>query len=500
MKRREFLGNLTGAVVLGRAGLLYPAGIREAISDGNASQTQTAGSYTFPKDFFWGTATASYQVEGAWNVDGKEESIWDRFCHTPGRVKGGDNGDVACDHFHSYIDDIEIMRRLHQRSYRFSIAWPRIQFSSNGAVNQAGLDHYERVTDALLAAGIRPLCTLYHWDLPQLLLDRGGWLNRDLASRFADYAAIVAKRLGDRITQWAVFNEPWIFTYLGYASGSHPPGSKNFEHYLRAAHTVNLAQAMATRAIRAQTSLARIGSAYNMAPAVPRSATQVDADAADRYHHSNNVYFLEASMHGRYPAFLSGDRALAAMDFHTGDERLMQAPVDWIGINYYKRTIVEDASSNATSLSPRDNASIGTEGWLTHNGWEVWPDGLYDITMQISREYPGIPIEITENGCAYSDAPEIGAVPQVHDKRRIRYYHDHLLALGRAIRDGADVRGYHAWSLLDNLEWQDGYSQRFGLVYVDFPTQRRVIKDSGLWYGRVAEANKLDAGSDIDSA
>jgi len=353
------------------------------------------------------------------------------------------------------------------------------------------------VTDALVAACIRPLCTLFHWDLPQTLQDRGGWLNRDLASRFADYAAIVVKRLGDRITQWAVFNEPWIFTYLGYAGGTHPPATRNYEHYLRAAHTVNLAQAQATRAMRAQSSVAKIGSAYNMAPAVPRSGTQADNDAAKRLHQFNNVYFLEASMHGRYPAPLSSDRALAAMGFQAGDERLMQAPVDWIGINFYKRTIVEDAPSNAETLSSRVTASIGTEGWLTHNGWEVWPDGLYDITMQIAREYPGIPIEITENGCAYSDAPEIGSAPEVHDVRRIRYYREHLVALARAIRDGADVRGYHAWSLLDNLEWQEGYGQRFGLVYVDFPTQRRVIKDSGLWYGRVAATNTVDRTEDI---
>jgi beta-glucosidase len=500
MKRREFLGAVTGAVVLGHSSLMRADSVRDDGHGAQLAKADTPGSYIFPKDFFWGSATASYQVEGAWNAGGKEESVWDRFCHTPGRVKGGDTGDIACDQFHRYPEDIDIMRRLHLRSYRFSISWPRVQFSSTGKPNQAGLDHYDRFTDALLAAGIRPLCTLYHWDLPQLLQDRGGWLNRDLASYFADYAGIVSRQLGDRIAQWAVFNEPWIFTYLGYASGSHPPGARNYEHYLRAAHTVNLAQAMATRTIRAQSSSAKIGSAYNMAPAVPVSASFADADAAKRYHQFNNLYFLEASMHGRYPALLSTDRALTAMGFRAGDERLMEAPLDWIGINYYKRTMVQDQSVSGDSLSSRVTASIGTEGWLTHCGWEVWPQGLYDIVMRISREYPGIPIEITENGCAYSDSPEVGSAARIRDDRRILYYREHLIALASAIRDGADVRGYHAWSLLDNLEWQEGYGQRFGLVYVDFPTQARVVKDSGNWYGRVAAANKVDSVGESISA
>lgn len=447
--------------------------------------------HRFPAGFLWGTATASYQVEGAWQEDGKAESIWDKFSHAPGHIKGGDSGDIACDQYHRYHEDIAIMRQLHQKSYRFSIAWPRIRTDA-GAVNFKGLDHYDRLTDALLKAGISPLCTLYHWDLPQSLQDKGGWLNRDLADHFVEYAALIVKRLGDRIKRWAVFNEPWIFTYLGYAAGIAPPARSSYEDYLRAAHTVCLAYGLAGRAIRSLSATAQIGSAYNMAPAVPRSASAADAEAAERYHHYNNVYFLEAALHGRYPEALTTDKARAAMGFRAGDAELMRGPVDWIGINYYKRAIVQDVAAQLPTLESRVKTSIGSQGWLTDNGWEVWPDGLYDITVKIAREYPALPIEITENGCAYSDGPSLSDPDEVQDMRRAQYYYRHLLALCRAIDDGASVRGYHAWSLLDNFEWQEGYSQRFGLVYVDYPTQKRILKKSALWYGRVAELNAVE--------
>jgi len=492
MKRRKFLAALPALGLARTTAMCSTVGVAEAASkvysDGGAT-------HSFPRGFLWGTATASYQVEGAWKEDGKSESIWDRFCHTPGRVKGGDSGDVACDHYHRFSEDVAIMRQLHQNSYRFSIAWPRIQMD-DGTVNRAGLDHYSRVVDALLEAGISPLCTLYHWDLPQVLQDHGGWLDRDLAFRFADYAEIVLKRLGDRVKRWAVFNEPWIFTYLGYGAGIAPPAKASNNDYLRAAHTTNLAYGLASRAIRATSGQAQIGSAFNMAPAVPRSKSRADAEAAMRYHAYNNVYFLEANLHGRYPDPLATDQAREVMGFRSGDEELMCGPVDWIGINYYKRAMVEDLPATQPTLASRVKTSVGTQGWLTHNGWEVWPDGLYDIVMQIAREYPALPIEITENGCAYSDAPSLNAPARVADSRRIDYYRGHLIALSRAIRDGANVRGFHAWSLLDNLEWQEGFSQRFGLVYVDFPTQRRVLKDSALWYAQVAASNMVhDAAS-----
>jgi len=448
-----------------------------------ASTIGTATAAHFPKDFLWGTATASYQIEGAWDRDGKGESIWDRFCHTPGKVKGGDTGDVACDSYHRYAEDIAIMRQLNQKSCRFSIAWPRILPAGTGTVNDKGLDFYKRLVDAMLAAGIRPSCTLYHWDLPQALQDKGGWPNRDMAGWFADYAAIVTKALGDRITTFAIFNEPYVFTFCGYGIGAHAPGIADMDQYLRAAHVANLAQGDAFRAMRAIAPKAQIGGAYNMSPAVPATETAEDRAAAARMHAANNIFFFEPALTGAYPAAFA---PLDRMGFKPGDETRLRAALDWIGINYYFRMKVRaDASEKTMGYQ----ASMPREAPLTHFGWEVWPQGLYDIVTRIGRDYK-LPIEITENGCAYSDAP--GADGTVQDNRRIAYFKAHLEQLARAIKDGAPVRGYHAWSLLDNFEWSEGYSQRFGLVWVDFGDGRRIIKDSGHWYGRVAATGRVD--------
>jgi beta-glucosidase len=455
-------------------------------------------------------ATASYQVEGAWNEDGKGESIWDRFSHTVGNVRGGATGDVACDHYHLYPQDIALMKRLNQKSYRFSISWPRIQPLGTGTANQKALDHYSKVVDAVLEAGIRPFCTLYHWDLPQALEDRGGWPNRDLAHYFADYAGILAKNLGDRITVWAPFNMPWSFTYLGYGVGVFPPRRSSYSDFLKAAHTVSLAQGEAFRAIKAASSKATVGSAYGMAPAYPKTNTEADRAAAARYHAMNNVFFLDAAMHGRYPKAFAGEIPYEAMGFKSGDDQIMKAPLDWIGFHYYTRRIVSDASG---ATHPGGTASFGTEiedtangrdpytqfsavmpteGPLTDAGLEIWPHGIYELVMQITREYNHPIIEITESGCSYLDAPynkENGGVP---DTRRINFFREELAELARAIADGARVRAFHAWSLLDNFEWADGYSQRYGLTYVDYRDQKRTPKDSGLWYARVAAANHLD--------
>jgi len=466
----------------------------------------------FPDNFIWGMATASYQVEGAWNEDGKGESIWDRFSHTQGKIKGAATGDVACDQYHLYPQDIAILKRLNQKSYRFSISWARIQSTGTGAPNPKGLDHYSRLVDALLEAGIRPFCTLYHWDLPQGLEDRGGWPNRDLASYFADYSRILAKNLGDRITVWAPFNMPWTFTYLGYGTGTFPPCKSDYKQFLKAAHTVNLAQGECFRAIKAASSKATVGSAYGMAPAYPKTSSEVDHEATARYHAMNNVYFLETAIHGRYPKAFVGEIPYEAMGFKPGDEKIMQVPLDWIGFHYYTRRIVSDASG---SSRPGNGGSFGTEieldattgrdpytqfhvempteGPLTDAGLEIYPRGIYDLVMQITREYNHPIIEITESGCSYLDTPydkENGRVP---DTRRIDFFRAELTELSRAIKDGANVRAFHAWSLLDNFEWADGYSQRYGLTYVDFRDQKRTVKDSGLWYGQVAATNKLDA-------
>ncbi len=460
-----------------------------------AGQASSPSQVSFPKGFRWGSATASYQVEGAWNVDDKGESIWDRFSHTVGRVKGGWTGDIACDDYHRFPEDIAIMKQMKLNSYRYSIAWPRIQPSGSGAANQKGIDYYKRLTDAVLAAGMRPLVTLYHWDLPQTLEDKGGWPNRDTAARFADYVDLTVRALGDRIQTWAIFNEPWVFTYLGYGQLVHAPGKNDFDLFLKASHTVNLAQGDAYRAIKAIAPNSKVGSAFSMSPAKPLTSSPEDAAAASRFDAFNNVWFLETALHGRYPdAFVHGT-PLKTMGFQSCDDKRMTAPLDWIGVNYYFRQI---ASAPTTPAPTKPSYAAmgfemvnGREGPITENGWEVYPRGIYDIVMRVANAYK-LPIEITENGCSYGDYPDSSG--RVADQRRIHFYREHLRELAHAIHDGADVRGYHAWSILDNFEWAEGYTQRFGMVYIDFPTQRRFVKDSAKWYSRVASSNALDNG------
>ena len=501
--RRTFLQSSFAAA----AGSALPAAVA---SQAKADAGIVPG--TFPTGFLWGMATAAFQAEGAWKEDGKGESIWDRFCHTRGKIKGAATADVACDHYHRYPEDIAILKQLNQKSYRFSISWPRIQPNGTGTPNQQGLDHYSRVVDTALEAGIRPFCTLYHWDLPQGLEDRGGWPNRDLAGYFADYAGILAKHLGDRITVWAPFNMPWTVAYLGYGVGSFPPGRASYTDFLKAAHTINLAQGMAFRSIKAASAKATVGSAYGMSPAYPKTEGAEDRAAADRYHAFNNLYFLETAMHGRYPNAFVVPMPYEQMGFQSGDEKIMQVPLDWIGFHYYTRRYVSDArtlrkgGAGTIATETQDTAHGGdpwtqldatmpADGPLTDGGLEVYPRGIYDLVTRISREYNNPIIEITESGCSYLDAPypkENGRVP---DDRRIAFFHDELTELSRAIADGARVRAFHAWSLLDNFEWADGYSERYGLTYVDFRDQKRTIKDSGLWYGRVAANNRVVASA-----
>jgi len=505
MNRRQFINKSIAAA----GGAFLPISGLPGQVPGAISSTAIA-SARFPKDFLWGMATASYQVEGAWNEDGKGESIWDRFSHTVGKVRGAATGDVACDQYHLYRQDIALLKRLNQKSYRFSISWPRIQPLGTGAANQKGIDHYSRLVDAVLEAGLRPFCTLYHWDLPQGLEDRGGWPNRDLAGYFAEYAGILAKNLGDRITVWAPFNMPWSFTYLGYGVGVFPPGRSSYGDFLKAMHTVSLAQGEGLRAIKAASSKATVGSAYGMAPAYPKTDSEADRAATARYHAMNNVFFLEAAMNGRYPKAFVGETPYEAMGYRPGDDKIMKAPLDWVGFHYYTRRIVSDASGNAhaggasfgTEIEgetsggrdpyTRFHAVMPTEGPLTEAGLEVWPKGIYDLVMQITREYNHPIIEMTESGCSYLDSPFEKNGGRVPDVRRVSFFRDELAELARAIADGANVRSFHAWSLIDNFEWADGYSQRYGLIYVDYRDQKRTIKDSGYWYGRVAASNRLD--------
>ena len=448
---------------------------------------------SFPKGFFWGTATAAYQIEGAWQEDGKGESIWDRFAHAPGKIKDSSTGDVACDSYHRWRDDIALLRAMNLNSYRFSISWPRIQPLGSGPANAKGIDYYSRVIDALLEARIRPLVTLYHWDLPQALEDRGGWPNRDTAARFADYVELAARALGDRVSDWILFNEPSAFTDLGYLEGFHAPGHKSLFDFLRATHTVNLAQGAGFRALKSSRPAARVGTAFSMSPCEPSTNSEADRLAAERAHAITNLWFLETALRGRYPepfTFLPE----TAMRINSGDMENLRAPLDFIGINLYYRTIASAPSAVERIANTREwllpvKMTAGTEGPKTDLGWEVWPQALYEIVMRITRDYGRPVIEITESGCAYNDSPDASGV--IRDTRRIEYYRQHLAALARAISDGADVRGYHAWSLTDNFEWAEGFTQRFGLAYVDFKTQQRTVKDSGRWYAKVAAENRL---------
>lgn len=449
---------------------------------------------TFPQNFYWGAATSAYQIEGAWNEDGKGESIWDRFTHTPGKIKNGDTGDTACDSYHQWQRDVALVRAMSLKSYRFSVAWPRVQPIGAGSANSKGVDYYSRIVDALIAAGIRPFVTLYHWDLPQALEEAGGWPNRDTASRFADYVDLVARALGDRVSDWTLLNEPLAFTYRGYLEGSHAPGRKSLFDFLRATHTVNLAQGGAFQALKAARPGSRVGTSFSMSDCQPATDSEEDNVAAERCHAITNLWFLETALKGRYPqalAFLPEK----IMGIKSGDYDRMRAPLDFIGTNLYYRTIASasrllDRVSDAQQFIFPVKMSGGEQGPKTDVGWEVWPQAMYNIVTRITRDYNRPQIEISESGCAYNDRPDDTGT--IHDTRRIQYHDGYLRAVAGAMNDGADVRGYHAWSLLDNLEWTEGYSQRFGLIYVDFKTQQRTIKESGNWYAKVAGLNRLE--------
>ena len=432
----------------------------------------------FPKGFVWGTATASYQVEGAWNEDGKGESIWDRFSHTPGKVRNGDTGDVACDQYHRYPEDVAIMKQLGMSAYRFSISWSRIFPDGKGALNQKGLDYYSRLVDELLASGIKPFPTLFHWDLPQALEDEGAWANRDIIDHFARYSETVVNALGDRVKEWMVFNEPWVFIYPGYLYGYLAPGVRDTSHAMKASHVVNLAQAEAMRAMRATGKVDTVGNAFSMSAAYPASDSEEDRAAAERLHNWNNVWFLHPILRGEYPqAYVDQERALERMDVRPGDMEKMRSEYDFIGINLYTRTIVEARDVDR-------NLGLGRvegPGPRTGNDWEIWPAAIYQAIKRIDADYGHPPIYITENGCSYQTEP--GPDLRVHDDERIDFYRQYIGQVARAFDEGCDVRGYLAWSLLDNFEWSAGYSHRFGIVYCDYENeQKRIIKDSGYWF------------------
>ena len=442
----------------------------------------------FPKGFLWGTASASYQIEGAWKEDDKGESVWDRFSHTPGKIKTGESGDVACDFYHRYADDVALMAELSLNAARISLAWPRIMPAGKGAVNQKGLDFYKRVVDEMLQRNIQPWVTLYHWDLPQALEDAGGWPNRDTAERFRDYAAVVADALGDRVKHWMPLNEPWIFTILGYLMGVHAPGRREPREAIKATHTVNLAQGMAIRALRdAKHKPAMVGTAYSMSPVHPVTGSLEDRTAAERWHRFINLWFLDTAIHGKYPeAYVQGSIE-DHVEIRPGDMDLIKAPLDFIGINLYTRAVVEH-DPHDHNMGVAQKTPGGEE--VTEFGWEVYPKALSEMILRITKDFPGVPLYVTENGCSYGDGP--GPDGKVNDQRRVSFLRRFIAEVGRAINAGADVRGYFLWTFTDNFEWAEGFKQRFGIVHCDFKTQKRIVKESGHWYANLARTNALD--------
>ncbi len=447
----------------------------------------------FSKDFLWGVATAAYQIEGAVGEDGRGTSIWDTFVTEPGRVRNNETGEIACDHYHRYREDVELMKELGIGAYRFSIAWPRILPSGHGNVNAKGLDFYDRLVDELLAAGIKPAATLFHWDLPQALEDEGGWLSRETAYRFADYATVVGSRLADRVHMWMPLNEPVVFSMFGYATGHHAPGKALGFGALPVVHHALLGHGLATQALRAA-GCGNIGIASNHAPTWAASESEEDRAAAETYDTLINWMYADPILRGTYP-----DPLISAgmPDGWEKDMATISTPLDWFGINYYQPVLVAAPGSAHGQASAMEGAAL-PEGLpfepleltgypVTDFGWSVVPDGLREIVTTFHERYGRSlpPIYITESGCSYHDT--IAADGAIHDAARVAYHEAHLLALGQAMAAGADVRGYFVWSILDNFEWAAGYQERFGLVHVDYDTLTRTPKDSFYWLQRIID-------------
>lgn len=449
----------------------------------------------FPSSFLWGAATAAYQIEGAAGEDGRGPSIWDQFSHTPGKTRDGDTGDIAADHYHRMRHDVDMMASLGLTAYRFSIAWPRIVPEGKGAVNARGLDFYESLVDSLLERGIEPIATLYHWDLPQALQDRGGWLMPDSALMFADYADVVARRLGDRVTRWITLNEPWCAAYLGYGTGAHAPGIRGMREAVTAAHHLLLAHGLAVPRLRAAARRdAQVGITLNLTPIYAADRRPETLSAQLRLDSFHNRWFLDPIFRGTYPDGLFHN--LGAMPPARADEDLRHIAerIDFLGINYYSRLLIRAGDSRNESSRVESNfgaqvvSPVPSAGY-TEMGWEVYPEGLADILSRVHRDYLPRAIFVTENGAAYRDIWDGGAI--VHDAQRVDYLRKHIQALAVARLLDVPVEGYFAWSLLDNFEWAEGYSRRFGLVYVDYPTQFRVVKDSGLWYAQLLAMHRV---------
>lgn len=452
-------------------------------------------SNNFPRGFLWGAATSAYQIEGAVDVDGRGESMWDRFCRASGNIADGSSGVDACDHYHRWREDLDIMRELGLHAYRFSIAWPRILPDGHGRPNPLGLAFYDRLIDALLEAGIEPFVTLYHWDLPQALEDQGGWASRATAEKFVEYADVVSRHFGDRVENWITQNEPWCTAVLGYQRGIHAPGRRDLRSALAASHHLLLSHGWSVPVLRANSRKSEVGLILNLTPAEPASPSDFDHDACRHFDGSFNRWFLDPLYRRQYPADIVADYEssgrLGTRGFDVvqpGDLRAIAEPTDFLGVNYYTRAVIRSDHVPEDKNSERTVYQAPKEEW-TEMGWEVYPDGLRDVLLRLHLDYRPAKLYVTENGASYSTGPDGSG--RVRDERRVAYLRDHLCAARRSIEDGVPLTGYFVWSLLDNFEWDRGYDQRFGITWVDFETQRRIPKDSANWYRDVIATNAI---------
>ncbi len=450
----------------------------------------------FDENFLWGTATASYQIEGAVKEDGRGPSIWDTFSHTLGKVLHGDTGDIACDHYHRLEEDLDLMAELGLKAYRFSVAWPRIQPEGSGAANQAGLDFYRRLVEGLNARSIEPMLTLYHWDLPQKLEDAGGWTNRETSERFAEYAGLVYEALSDDVRFWITLNEPWVSAWLGHGYGLHAPGHRDPAKALAATHHLLLGHGLAMHRMRSAGDDNQLGVTFNLHPALPGRDREADREAARRVDGQANRLYLDPVFKGSYPEDVLSfykERGVEAPPIHDGDLETISAPIDFLGVNYYFRHTVRDAPEEEPSQEPFSD--LNARGIVPHAaektamGWPVDPDGLTEILVRVKEEYKDLPIYITENGRAVHDY--VDPEGNVKDEERISYLDSHFRAAHVAMERGVDLRGFMVWSFLDNFEWAEGYSKRFGLVHVDYGTQQRTLKASARWYAEVIQHRGL---------
>jgi beta-glucosidase len=442
----------------------------------------------FPKNFFWGAATASYQIEGAKLEDGKGESIWDRFCRVPGKIRNGHHGDIACDHYHRYEEDIKILKKIGVNTYRYSISWPRIFPEGTGKPNPKGMDFYKRITNLLLESDIKPAITLYHWDLPQKLQDIGGWANHSIVDYFQEYAGFVFQELGDIVPIWFTINEPWVIAFEGHWLGVNAPGITDFKAALQVSHHLLLAHGLAVKTYRESRFSGEIGIVLNMQSAYPGTNHESDHLAATRLDGYHNRWFSDPVFKGEYPTDMIKwykEKNVLPKIFQAGDMKYITQPIDFLGLNYYTSSLVY-AQSDEWPLMFKTVPAGSTK---TSMGWGIYPEGFYDLLMRLSKNYPGIRILITENGTACNDF--INRKGMIEDDNRIDYHYQHLLQILKTIRDGAHIDGYYLWSLMDNFEWAEGYDTRFGIVYIDYASQKRTLKKSAEWYRQVIQNNRL---------